>query len=652
MSNQINIVRSTVLPQQPSPSPASNQQSWLSSPYYIANCLPGRTATVTTIPGTISTVTPIKTPNTPSVYELSRKIDSLLEVIKDVTNRTNSVLNLDGSINNTGKVLRVSEDGLTQVWDDIIVYADTIPGPKSQSFPYDPKSKNLYLYVRDGQNTIVYKYDPITQEYINIGALIKYDSITEAISIGTNALFFNTSGQNNVAFGRSALQDNTIGNDNISIGEGTLKSNISGSDNIGLGNSALTQNVSGDQNIAIGVNTLTSMQNNSNNVAIGSNVLEVSTANNNTSVGAYSMQNNLSGVNNSAYGFSALNKNISGNNNTAIGNSSLMANLASENTAIGNNAMFTNTSGSSNTCLGCESLFLNNQGSQNVAIGRHALYNNDGNQNTAVGTEALNSNTTGSLNSGFGIFSLMSNTSGDRNTAFGCVSMIENTIGERNTAIGSFSNAFCVSGNLNCAVGNDSLMNNLNGNSNTSIGALSLLSLSSGSNNIGLGQNSGNNLETGDANIYIGSDNTFAIATSVSESNTTKIGNAGTTHTFVSGIRGTTTDIPDAVPVLIDSSGQLGTLSSSIKYKENIEDMNDHSKFIYDLRPVVFNYKTHKKMQYGLIAEEVDKVNPELVVYKDKEPETVHYDKLITVLLNEVQRLNKEVKEIKELLHK
>jgi hypothetical protein len=420
MSNQ--IIRSTVLPQQSLPSPGSNQQSWLSSPYYIANCSQNRTSTVTTIPGTISTVTSVKTPNTPSVYELSRKIDSLLGIIKDVTNRTNSILNLDGNllsevqkINNAGKVLRISEDGLTLVWDDIIIYTDVPPGPKSALFPYDPKSTNLYLYIRDGQNTIVYKWNPTTQEYINIGALVKYDNITETMSIGTNALFFNTSGQNNIAFGRSSLQDNTIGNDNISIGEAVLKLNVSGNDNIGLGNSALTENI---------------------------------------------------------------------------------------------------------------------LGSQNVAIGR----------------------------------------------------------------------------------------------------------------------NSGNNLKTGDDNIYIGSDDIFAVASSSSESNTTKIGNTSTTHTFISGIRGTTTDMADTIPVLIDSMGQLGTLSSSIKYKENVEDMKDQSKFIYDLRPVVFNYKGHhnKKMQYGLIAEEVDKVNPSLVVYKDKEPETVHYDKLISALLNEVQKLNKEVQELKK----
>ena len=126
------------------------------------------------------------------------------------------------------------------------------------------------------------------------------------------------------------------------------------------------------------------------------------------------------------------------------------------------------------------------------------------------------------------------------------------------------------------------------------------------------------------------------------------------TRAFISGIRGTTTGNAGAVAVLIDSNGQLGTVSSSRRYKEDIADMAEVSHRLLELRPVTFRFKKafadgEKPIQFGLIAEEVAEVFPELVVYNDEgQPETVKYHLLSTMLLNELQRLRAEVVELRE----
>ena len=115
-------------------------------------------------------------------------------------------------------------------------------------------------------------------------------------------------------------------------------------------------------------------------------------------------------------------------------------------------------------------------------------------------------------------------------------------------------------------------------------------------------------------------------------------------RTFVAGIRGVTTDVADAIPVLVDSAGQLGTISSSRRYKKDIADMGDRTDRLLDLRPVLFRYKSRTAdengpLEYGLIAEEVADVFPDLVVYDEEgQPETVKYHLLSSMLLNELQK--------------
>jgi hypothetical protein len=181
-----------------------------------------------------------------------------------------------------------------------------------------------------------------------------------------------------------------------------------------------------------------------------------------------------------------------------------------------------------------------------------------------------------------------------------------------------------------------------NGDGNTAVGYGTLLASTAGSNNIAIGFGAGAVLESGTNNVYI-----QANAATAAEAGTLRIGSA-ITRAFIGGIRGVTTDTADAIAVMIDSNGQLGTVSSSRRTKDNIQDLGEVSRAIFNLRPVQFTYKQtfadgSAPVQYGLIAEEVAEVMPELVAHgKDGQIETVKYHILPTLLLAEVQRLERE----------
>jgi hypothetical protein len=247
----------------------------------------------------------------------------------------------------------------------------------------------------------------------------------------------------------------------------------------------------------------------------------------------------------------------------------------------------------------------------NTALGYEALASNiNGVQNTAVGTGAQNANPSGAGNTSLGFNSLASNTSGSKNTAIGNLALVGLAAGSGNTAIGS--NAF--------------------------------ENLGAGSNNIGIGSGAGAFMGAGSNNIDIG----YAGG---NESATIRLGTSGTqTRAFIAGIYGTATGGTGAA-VVVDANGQLGTVSSSRHYKEDIQAMGEASDRLLQLRPVTFHYKKpnaegDKPLQFGLIAEEVAAVMPELVVNnKDGQPETVAYHLLPALLLNELQkehRLNLE----------
>jgi len=295
-----------------------------------------------------------------------------------------------------------------------------------------------------------------------------------------------------------------------------------------------------------------------------------------------------------------------------------------------------------NTRVGENALTAVTTGSENTAIGRGALQNTTiGLGNTAAGTFALQGNSEGTNNTAAGSIALIANETGSYNTAAGWGAMEANTTGSNNAAFGASALAANISSGGNTAIGDQALIAST-GSNNTALGNGALGAVTTGQFNIGIGPSAGAFLETGSNNIYI-----RANASASAESNTLRIGSV-TSRAFVAGIRGVTTDLNDAVPVVIDSLGQLGTVSSSRRTKNDIQDLGNASRAVLDLRPVRFTYRQpfadgSTPVQYGLIAEEVEAVLPSLVAYgRDGRPETVKYHVLPTLLLAEVQRLERE----------
>jgi Chaperone of endosialidase len=283
----------------------------------------------------------------------------------------------------------------------------------------------------------------------------------------------------------------------------------------------------------------------------------------------------------------------------------------------------------------------------NTAVGFNALRSNTtGSSNTAVGAQALQTNTTGDDNTALGFTALLSNTEGGFNTAVGAQALQTNTTGFDNTATGDSALFSNTTGAGNTATGVDALFSNTTGSFNTAIGTQALFDNTTGTNNIALGFNAGFNVTTGSSNIHIGNQGTDA------DNALIRIGTAGSqTATLVAGIRGVTTGVNDALSVLIDSTGQLGTANSSRRVKADIRDIGEQSRVLYQLRPVSFRYRSHPPdgpPEYGLIAEEVAEIYPELVVLdKNGQPSGVRYHVLPAMLLNEIQRQQREIVELR-----
>ena len=288
--------------------------------------------------------------------------------------------------------------------------------------------------------------------------------------------------------------------------------------------------------------------------------------------------------------------------------------------------------GSANTASGSSTMRFNTTGSANTASGAAALVSNStGTANTASGFRALSVNSRGNNNTASGAFTLKSNTIGRNNTASGDSALVSNTTGSDNTANGAYTLNYNSLGAANTASGISALYTNTTGNTNTAVGVNALLSNTTGSSNIALGYRAGSNLTTGSGNIAIGHEGVAG------ESSTIRIG-ASQTRTFLAGVRGKT--VGGGSAVVINSSGQLGTVVSSARYKQDIQDMGQQSAKLQQLRPVTFHYTADPQgaKQYGLIAEEVAQVYPELVVYGEEgQIESVQYHQLISMLLNEVQ---------------
>jgi len=304
-------------------------------------------------------------------------------------------------------------------------------------------------------------------------------------------------------------------------------------------------------------------------------------------------------------------------------------------------AVAQSTAGLQSTALGTGA---SSTGTQNTAVGYNSLtYNNAGFSNTATGSNALAANVSGSNNVGVGASALSNNASGSSNTAIGAQSLINNGIAGNNTAVG-FQTLFNHTTNCcNTAVGSQAMLNDTTGQDNVAVGNNALSGNTMGSGNIAVGNGAGGQI-TGSNNIAIGHQGVAG------ESNIIRIGTPGTHFsTYIAGISGATA--AGGSQVLIDSTGHLGTFSSSRRYKQDIREIGDASNRLMDLQPVQFRYRQpaadgSKPLQYGLIAEDVATVFPELVVRDGNgRIESVQYHQLPALLLNELQKEHRTIAE-------
>jgi trimeric autotransporter adhesin len=451
------------------------------------------------------------------------------------------------------------------------------------------------------------------------------------------------SGARNTANGYVALLSNTSGYDNTANGAYALLLNTSGFDNTASGSQALYYNTNGAANTADGYQALYYDTSGFANTAVGWQALYSNTGDNSTH-GSY----------NTASGAHALYANTLGNDNTANGYEALYSNIGDAlgdgcfNTASGFEALYSNTNGYANTANGEGALYSNTSGILNTANGAVALVNNTtGNNNTANGAYALYSNLSGSGNTANGYHALYLNTSGADNTANGRAALYNNTGGIENTADGVQALNSNTNGTENTAVGYQAMFSNTGffvaGSDNTAIGWQALYGNTSGYNNIALGAQAGYSITTGSDNIDIFDGGT------ASDAGVIRIGTPGyQTQTFIAGISGVTA--ASGVAVYVNSSGQLGTLTSSRRFKEDIQGMGDASDVLYALKPVTFKYKPgidpQGIPQFGLVAEEVAKVDPDLVVRDDQgKIYTVRYQAVDAMLLNEFLKEHRTVEE-------
>ena len=285
------------------------------------------------------------------------------------------------------------------------------------------------------------------------------------------------------------------------------------------------------------------------------------------------------------------------------------------NTADGANALGNVTTGAANAAFGWFSLFSTTGGSFNTAVGAGALLSNTQSSNTAVGAAAL-----------------LSNTAGFQNTAVGTAALLNNT------------GAGGLAGSLNVAVGDHALTANTTGFENTAVGqnALQAVTGGTGNANTAVGHSAGFNATTGSGNVYIGAN---------------MLGVAGESqHTYIRNINNTSVSGAGTDTVTVDlTTGLLGHLSSSRRYKENIKPMNNASEALYRLKPVTYRYKKEidrtQSPAFGLIAEEVAEANEALVARNaEGEAESVHYEMVNAMLLNEFLKEHETLQELKAIV--
>ena len=492
---------------------------------------------------------------------------------------------------------------------------------------------------------------------IGYGTLISEAGGGANTAIGYEALTSLTSASSNTAVGHWAMRETLTGIQNIAVGSHSLSSNTTGSLNVAVGGCALLFNVSGGQNTAVGKDALYHLTAGQGNAAFGAyagDLLENGDYNIYIGHPGLATESNTVRIGNStdhsaAFMAGIRGVTVAGPEYVVIDANGQLGSTASTGgsgywTASGSDIYSSNTGNAGiGTTSPSQKLDVDGNIEMNgrLYMGSSLFMHDFGTDSTFLGVGAGNLTMTGYSNTAVGTDAMAAITEGFENTAVGKHALASNTGGDWNVAIGKNALGGNTTGRCNTAVGNRALEWAPDGFSNTAIGTFALISLGSGEFNTALGGLSGGSLANGSYNIYIGN------AGQVTESNTIRIGDdMHQSSTYVAGIDGTT--VSGGTAVYIKSDGQLGTTTSSARFKTGIADLGLRSDVLYDLRPVTFQYKPEIDpdgiLQYGLIAEEVAEVAPDLVIYEDNgDPYTVRYEQLVPLLLNELQRLHDRV---------
>ncbi len=486
---------------------------------------------------------------------------------------------------------------------------------------------------------------------LGIGSLHTNTTGYSNASCGDSSLYLNTSGKDNAALGDSVLFANTTGSFNTAVGWSALYSNTTGQSNTANGYEALFSNTTGSGNNACGWGALQFNTTSNGSSAFGHEALHFQTSGEtNSAFGYFALLNDTSGTDNDAFGFNSLNNNHSGSYNAGFGDGTLQrSENASNNTAVGYYSMELISSGWSNVGVGCASLLSNFNRGNLVAVGDSALFWNDGSisnllptgdsatENTGLGSKALYTNRTGAYNTATGYQALYSNYTGYYNNADGVKALWSNS-----------------SGNYNTATGYQALTASTTGSFNTAYGYLALQQNTTGSNNAAFGDNTGPTTSALSNTTCLGS------GAQASSSNEVVIGNASVASLYCQGAYAATTAA--SANMVVTSSGQIMRSTSSARYKTDIHDLDINTDKLYDLRPVSYISKIDGKPYFGLVAEDVAKVIPDLAEYaRSKDvipgstsdaliPDAVKYPMLSVLLLEELKKEHSKVESQSEQL--
>lgn len=608
---------------------------------------------------------------------------------------------LTASVVGTGVLSSLTGDTGTAVptAGNIKIWANNATLGSGSTVEFTGSTSNILLTVSDSSNNTIVGNSSgrllmtgTNNQAFGQSNLTSITSGSFNCAIGNGVLDSLTAGNNNTFVGCGAPGGHiTLASDNTGVGYGVLAANTSGSLNCFMGSGAGAANTSGAGNTGFGYGVLSASTSSSGNTAFGylaGSALAATNANNvlinniGTSGDGNTIrigtQGNGSGQQNTCY--------IAGIYNVSVGATNAL--VVIDNTGkLGTSSMTATTfdgdagtaTPSANVLNVITNVAANNSGATCYfsASGNTLTLNlskaaSGGSPNTLLGINAGNGSETGYQNTGVGEACLHSLSTGLNNTCLGAGTATSITTSSNNVAIGPAALSSMVTNpGANTAIG-DRAMQSYSGTTagnhifigslagylmgdasgaNIGIGFQTLYQLNTGGRNIALGVAAGQNFTGSESNnILVGS------AGVIGDGNTIRIGTQGSgtsqqNTTFIAGIRGATTGNNNAIAVLVDSAGQLGTVSSSIRYKENVKDMDDYSSRVMRLSPATFNFKGSDEISSGLIAEEVADIFPELVAHNaEGQPESVRYHDLSVLLLNELIKMKNRVDDLEEFL--